>query len=221
MAAPAVAGVVVATSTTHPLRVDWLINNDDGEDTRAARLGMTFAPGKHQDNPSLGFHMIWRRDLEMDMATLKTRWKCDVLVSLMEEHEYKELGIMNLQDSAMRVGIELIKYPIPDGGVPASLSSCNALVDQIVSQHLVKGHCVVIHCKGGLGRTGTIVALVLMQWKQRTAIEAITEVRRARPGTIENVTQEKFVQQWRLPPQPFATTTTTITTKNSRTCMIM
>jgi ADP-ribosyl-[dinitrogen reductase] hydrolase len=51
---------------------------------------------------------------------------------------------------------------------------------------------VVIHCRGGLGRAGTLAACVLRS-EGVPARAAIARVRSARPGSIENAAQEAFV----------------------------
>ena len=50
------------------------------------------------------------------------------------------------------------------------------------------------HCRGGIGRTGTIAAKLLVEFGYEPAA-AITLVRRTRPGTIETKTQEQYVLQ--------------------------
>ena len=57
---------------------------------------------------------------------------------------------------------------------------------------LSDGHNIVIHCKGGLGRTGTIAARLLVEFGAgpQTAIQS---VRKARPGAIENSLQEQYI----------------------------
>ncbi len=57
---------------------------------------------------------------------------------------------------------------------------------------LSDGSRVLVHCKGGLGRAGTIAALMLVELGM-TVDEAIRTVRAARPGAIETRAQEAFV----------------------------
>ena len=50
----------------------------------------------------------------------------------------------------------------------------------------------MVHCRGGLGRAGTIAARLLVEcgWPAAKAIAAVREVR---PGAIETRAQEKYV----------------------------
>jgi ADP-ribosyl-[dinitrogen reductase] hydrolase len=59
---------------------------------------------------------------------------------------------------------------------------------------LAAGERVVVHCKGGLGRTGTITARLLVE-SGVAADSAISLVRTARPGAIENDAQESYVRR--------------------------
>ncbi|MDP7292161.1 MAG: hypothetical protein QF497_08015, partial [Verrucomicrobiota bacterium] len=54
------------------------------------------------------------------------------------------------------------------------------------------GESIVLHCKGGLGRTGTIAARLLVELGM-TPGNAILAVREARPGAIETSAQETYV----------------------------
>jgi ADP-ribosyl-[dinitrogen reductase] hydrolase len=51
---------------------------------------------------------------------------------------------------------------------------------------------ILVHCRGGLGRAGTIAARLLVETDVEPKI-AIAKVREARPGAIETREQEKFV----------------------------
>ena len=51
---------------------------------------------------------------------------------------------------------------------------------------------VLVHCRGGLGRAGTIAARLLVELGMEPET-AIASVRAVRPGAIETSDQEKFV----------------------------
>jgi len=52
---------------------------------------------------------------------------------------------------------------------------------------------VLIHCRAGWGKTGAILAIYLMEFYDKTAREAIQEVRNLRPWSIETTEQEMAV----------------------------
>lgn len=55
---------------------------------------------------------------------------------------------------------------------------------------------VAVHCALGFGRTGTMLACYLVKERGLTAGDAIAEIRRLRPGSIETYEQEKAVFQF-------------------------
>lgn len=68
---------------------------------------------------------------------------------------------------------------------------------QFVGESARAGEAVLIHCFAGMGRTGTLLACYLVS-EGRPAGEAIDEVRRARPGSIEDPSQERVIHAWEL-----------------------
>lgn len=84
-------------------------------------------------------------------------------------------------------------FPIPDMGVPAlnpTLTLCRQIERSVQS-----GERVAVHCAAGLGRTGTILASVLLLGAATDARDAIRRVRAVEPRMIQNRAQEHFVER--------------------------
>ncbi|XP_007945881.1 dual specificity protein phosphatase 23 [Orycteropus afer afer] len=67
---------------------------------------------------------------------------------------------------------------------------------KIVDEANARGEAVAVHCALGFGRTGTMLACYLVKEHGLTAGDAIAEIRRLRPGSIETYEQEKAVFQF-------------------------
>jgi protein-tyrosine phosphatase len=177
----------VLTSETHPLRVDWIAGFEGG------RLGLTFAPGKHQVSQRMP--APWARDLEADLARLRGEWRADVLVCLLEDDEMARLRIAGLVERAEAHGLRVLRLPIRDGGVPREAGAVVRLVGAILAA-LRGGERVVVHCAGGLGRTGTIAGccLVAAGVPAERALEMLRATRG--PECPENEAQRAFVRSF-------------------------
>ena len=178
----------MGTSETDPLLVDFLPDDEVG---MLGRLGMTFAPGMQAESVS----GRWERDLATDMRALEEEHEVNVLVSLMEDHEYRGYRIPELLERDRIGGIEILRFAIGDMSVPQEAESemFEAFVQDVVGR-LEQGQNIVVHCRGGLGRTGTVAACVLVTLGRHTADEAIGAVRTARKGTVQTREQEDFVR---------------------------
>lgn len=87
-------------------------------------------------------------------------------------------------------GFARLSLPVRDFHAP-SPGQLDAAVEFVEAAVNAGGACAV-HCGAGLGRTGTVVAAWLVR-RGRSAREAIAEVRRARPGSVETREQEAAV----------------------------
>ncbi|MBW4696868.1 MAG: cyclin-dependent kinase inhibitor 3 family protein [Aphanocapsa lilacina HA4352-LM1] len=175
------------TSDTDPIRVDFL---PEGALGLAGRTGMCFAPGKH----CLGKFALWRRDLEKDLDRLRRHYGSNWLVTLVQAHELVELKIPDLLERARAWGLTSRWFPVRDYGTPTSIASTLMLVEDILIAN-GQGKTVVIHCKGGLGRTGLVAACCLVA-RGYSHSEAFGIIRRSRPGSIETAEQEAFVHKF-------------------------
>ena len=171
---------------TKAIYVDFL---DPGDTGLPGRIGMTIAPGKKADGR-------WDRDLDADLIRLQKEYACGLLVSLMEDDEYRWLQIEDIFHKAAAHGISVVRFPIRDVHPPrdGEMPQFVELIGQIL-EAARGGQTVVIHCRGGLGRTGTVAAACLVALGHAPA-EAIERVRVARHGSVETPEQERWVEAY-------------------------
>ena len=91
-------------------------------------------------------------------------------------------------------GIQGIHFPISDMGIPATPRAVRHLCGTILAA-MDEGLPVLVHCKAGIGRTGTILACCLVSMG-RTPEEALVELRRCNASYIQTEIQERFVEHY-------------------------
>jgi ADP-ribosylglycohydrolase len=179
------------TSTTNPLRVDWV--DLAGVETLAAgggALGMTLLPGKRRN----GYSGPQWRDAVADAARLRDRHGATALLLLVEDVDLEMSRAHETVPALEAAGVPVIRHPVRDMDVPADPVAYRATLDGIRAR-VAAGERIVVACRGGLGRTGTAVACLLVDARVPPE-EAIARVRASRPGTIERREQEDFVRAW-------------------------
>lgn len=90
-------------------------------------------------------------------------------------------------------GMRYLHISIPDFQPPQATQADDFV--NFVSSCKTDGVPVAVHCRGGYGRTGTLIACYLIS-QGIPAREAIDTVRRRRPGSIETAGQERFLQAY-------------------------
>lgn len=177
------------TSISHPLKIATLPVGTNG-----GGIGVTFAPGKHQEVAMTG---SWARDLDVDLASI-AEWGAQHLITLIEPWEFEELRITSLAERARAHGLMWYGLPITDGAAPDArlLGPWRSLGPQFAAK-LLSGTRIVVHCKGGLGRAGTVASMLLIETGFASdGIDAIAKVRSVRPGAVETAEQEEFILNW-------------------------
>lgn len=168
------------TSQTHPLQIAEV-----SAGAGMGKIGITFCPGKQQVHAATG---TWKRDLGCDIAAITT-WNAAAVVTLLEPHELESLGVPGLGDSVRDAHMVWHHLPIRDVGVPdLRFEQRWQKAGRELRAILRDGFNVLVHCKGGLGRAGTIAARLLIEPGMEPAA-AVQAVRSVRPGAIETAAQ--------------------------------
>jgi atypical dual specificity phosphatase len=119
--------------------------------------------------------------------------------SLCELHANGIRAIVSLDEEGLPLhllaeyGFQYLHLPMPDFGVPTLEQACNFV--RFVRRQRALGNPVVVHCRAGFGRTGTMLAVFLVS-EGVSPEDAIRRVRQLRPGSIETSEQEAFIHQF-------------------------
>jgi predicted protein tyrosine phosphatase len=84
----------------------------------------------------------------------------DLLVSMLRPAEEARLGLTDEQWLASRAGLDFRRLPTRDFGAP-DLAATAALAAELTNE-LARGRHLVLHCRGGVGRSATLAAAVLL-----------------------------------------------------------
>ncbi len=144
--------------------------------------------------------MYWVRKKEIGGSPLPytideiKEWKAKgvkrVLV-LPEEWEIEEAwGTSEYYFSILRDNnLDFIHIPIPDN-YPPTISQFNEIYEW-----LNKGKGNLVHCVGGIGRTGTVIAAYLIMKEGYEPNDAVEEVRKYREGAVQSLQQFEFLMK--------------------------
>lgn len=164
---------------TDKLRIDF-ITSDKVEDKSIA---LTILPGRKD----------YSRDLKEDIQEIK-KHHIDCVVALITKDEMDMYGVPDLLEEYNKQGIACIHVPIIDQKIPlkAEIDRINAFIKEQQNQHKK----TLIHCLGGLGRSGLVAACYLksLGYSSDEAIKITREARTSR--AIESSEQENFVYRY-------------------------
>lgn len=175
------------SSATHPLRIAQVRPRGD-----RGTIGITLCPGKKQAH---GMSGSWARNLETDVKAIRD-WGARLVLTLVAQEELDELGVPDIGDAVARAGMSWLHLPIADGCAPDEQFEVAWLTAfPQLSTVLSRGEKVLVHCKGGLGRAGTVAAMLLVDTGDGPGM-AMCKVREVRPGAVETDAQEEFLIYW-------------------------
>lgn len=148
------------------------------------RLSISICPGKKDER--------WNRNLELDLLAIKNNG-IKVIVCMIEWSEMTLLNITEYPRRAQELGFIFYHLPTKDRRAPLD-KEVNCIIPIIV-QHLSNGDNVLVRCRGGLGRAGTICSCCLTHFGY-DGVGAIELVRRQRPGAIQTNSQTQCIMNY-------------------------
>jgi len=121
-------------------------------------------------------------------------WKqagINAVVSLLTAEEERDLDLLKETGEARRAGLTFIPFPILDRDVPRSEATLNELLTKMHEQ-VSAGRNVLVHCRQGIGRTGLVVASLLIRsgMSPGAAVDAVSA---ARGVTVPETSEQR---QW-------------------------
>ncbi|WP_376692071.1 phosphatase domain-containing putative toxin [Wenzhouxiangella sp. EGI_FJ10409] len=156
----------------------------------AGTLGLCACPGAHGA-------LLGRAEPDAGIDAL-ARWPATAVVTLMETRELEMLGLGDLPRK-LRERLPLwLHLPIRDGDIPGRQWMERWQVARLlIAAVLAEGGRVAVHCLAGVGRTGTVASMCLVDAGFGDGAESLSYVRRLHHvHAAETPEQEAFVGQY-------------------------
>lgn len=117
--------------------------------------------------------------------------KLRVVFVLTESHEFKKYSGMDGLLEFYKQECNLIVYnrAIPDFQIPTQGDLVNNILDLVY--HLSKGRNCLVHCAGGTGRTGMVLAAIV---QNLGVYDPVTRIRKVKSTYVETKDQEIFLK---------------------------
>jgi protein-tyrosine phosphatase len=110
------------------------------------------------------------------------------VVSLLEPAEARALGLAEEAELVTAQSMKFISYAIPDMGLPARSDDFARLAQNLFTR-IDAGTNTLIHCRGGIGRSGLLAAAVLLL-DGKDVREAFAQVSRMRGRQVPETAQQ-------------------------------
>ncbi|MEM9580046.1 MAG: protein-tyrosine phosphatase family protein [Pseudomonadota bacterium] len=130
-------------------------------------------------------------DYAGDFAFLRD-WRPAIVLTLTTRAELVTTGAEALGQDIKESGARWLHLPVEDFGTPDAtfMSAWDSVKSDALAALKGQGR-VLVHCKGGCGRSG-MVALRLMVEAGEPAVDALLRLRRIRPCAIETDAQMRW-----------------------------
>jgi len=137
---------------------------------------------------------------ELDTETALKQLKAagaSAVITLMQEAEMASNAVSDLPALCAQNGLQWFHLPIADDHAPAEdFAAAWKLQGAAVHQLLDAGKRIVVHCKGGSGRTGLMAAQILVE-RGYAKEDALAVVKALRPNALSLAVHQDYLA--RLP----------------------
>lgn len=133
--------------------------------------------------------------LEQAVAALKEAGVSHI-ISVMFDTEMEKLNALTLPDTAKAQEINWLQWPVSDEAGPETAfeDAYNASIAQVL-EALANKETIAVHCKGGSGRTGLAIALILKAMGMANE-EIISKVQALRPKALKHPVQLAYFKSF-------------------------
>lgn len=131
-----------------------------------------------------------------DLGTIRD-WQPDLVISMTTEVEMLQEGAGAFGDDLSALNIEWAHLPVADFGTPPpEVDAAWGSVSPAATDILSRGGRVLVHCRGGCGRSGMIVLRLMVEHGEDPK-SALNRLRAVRPCAVETDGQ----MDWAAHPQ--------------------
>lgn len=151
-------------------------------------IGISSCPGMKDESSCFDLYGECMID---DLLTIRN-WGAVALVTLLDESEFNSLGVKDLPMKAVSLNLLWLHLPIRNLGIPDDkFDEQWTWAGPRLNLILREGQRIVIHCKEGIGRAGLVAVRLMIELGMAPA-QAIKAVQKARPGSLQLYSHEKY-----------------------------
>ncbi|XP_037030330.1 uncharacterized protein LOC119070121 [Bradysia coprophila] len=177
------------SDTINPKSLQYLLdffNNQMNNQTIKKQLFYEFDNGRFVGHP-LPFNFSWVQPNVLGGSSVP---------SASDLKLFSKMGVVNVI-TCLEQPLDVVQDDVKihyfqiDDRTPPSMNQLEEMLNIVES-----GEPTIVHCKGGVGRTNTVLACVLIKQQKLNSEEAIAQIKSTRPKVILDDRQIKFMKQF-------------------------